>query len=278
MVNGTFLAVAALLEKQTKRLDTQARLRERVKAAAVEMARRAQVAQAEARQATLNASESSSSSGSGGGGGEGGDAARAVAATAAEAARAASQAAEAAAAEARRLAAEKGAERWLGAEALSTLLSALLECRMVMEGGAAWTAPPGGRVVRPNDSRGSGDDDDVPLSSPLQVTQRTCKAIMMQIGVLSEEELKKESPDVSQVWSKCKFQLGSEQNVWCLSYAYVWCRCISSKCCPVRLCLVVAWYDTYCGGFVRPCVCVCVCCARAGALMAARVLLSLTKI
>lgn len=191
MGNGTFLAVAVLLEKQTERLDSQARLRERAKATAVEMARRAQVAQAEARQATLNASESSGS-GSGGPSGEGGDAARAAAGRAVQAARAASQASEAAIAEARRLAAEKGAERWLGADALSTLLAALLECRMVMEAGAGWTAPAGGAGVRQNDGGGAAA-----LSSPQQVAQRTCKAIMMQVGVLSEEELKKESPDVS---------------------------------------------------------------------------------
>lgn len=195
MGNGTFLAVAVLLEKQTERLDSQARLRERAKATSVEMARRAQVAQAEARQATLNASESSGSgSGSGGPSGEGGDAARAAAGRAVQAARAASQASEAAIAEARRLAAEKGAERWLGADALSTLLAALLECRMVMEAGAGWTAPAGGAGVRQNDGGGGGA---AALSSPQQVAQRTCKAIMMQVGVLSEEELKKESPDVS---------------------------------------------------------------------------------
>eukprot|EP00903_Cladosiphon_okamuranus_P009694 g9223.t1 len=187
MVNGTFLAVAVLLEKQTERLDSQSRLRERAKAAAVEMARRAQVAQAEARQATLNASDSSSSGSGGGGGGAEGDADRAV-----EAARAASRASEAALAEVRRLAAEKGAERWLGAEALSTLLAALLECRLLMEGGPGWTAPAGGGV-RPHDGGGAGGN--AALSSPLQVAQRTCKAIMMQVGVLSEEELKKESPD-----------------------------------------------------------------------------------
>lgn len=194
MGNGTFLAAAVLLEKQTERLDSQARLRERAKASAVELARRAQVAQAEARQATLNASEVSAGGGAGGPG-EGGNTARTVAMRAVEAARVASQAAEDAVAEARRLAAEKGAERWLGADALSTLLAALLECRMVMEGGAEWTAAAGGGGARPID--GGGGNGDAALSSPVQVAQRTCKAIMMQVGVLSEEELKKESPDVS---------------------------------------------------------------------------------
>lgn len=201
MVNGTFLAVAVLLEQQTERLDGQARLRERAKAAAVEMGRRAQLAQAEARQAALNASSSkraAAAAGSGGSGGEGGDAARAVAVRAAEAARAASQDSEAAVAEARRLAAEKGAEQWLGADALATLVTALIECRIAMEGGAAWTAAAagGGGGVHPNDGGGGGGGDASASSSPLQVAQRTCKAIMMQVGVLSEEELKKESPDV----------------------------------------------------------------------------------
>lgn len=252
MINGTSLAVAVLLEKQTERLDSQARLRERAKACAVEMARRAQVAQAEARQAALNAAaaaaaseEEEGSSTSAGGGGEGaGGAARAVAARAAEEARAASRAAEAAVAEARRLAAEKGAERWLGAEALSTLLAALLECRLVMDGGLAWTA--GGGAVHPNDGAAGGDAAAAAaaaaVSSPLQVAQRTCRAIMMQIGVLSEEELKKESPDVR---GKCVFVVDV-----CFSVCFFCCCFAISRGgevpCVCVCALAVAWFSCDC--------------------------------
>ena len=181
MGNGTFLAVADLLEKQTERLDAQARLRERAKAAALDTGRRAQLAQAEARQAALNAA-----------GAAGGDAARTAAVGAEEAARAAARAAEAAVAEARRLALDRG-EQWLGADALGTLLAALLECQLVMEGGPGWTSPTVGGVGRRAGVVGGGGSGG---ASPLQVVQRTCKAIMLQVGVLSEEELKKESPDV----------------------------------------------------------------------------------
>lgn len=209
MGNGAFSATADLLEKQTARLAHQARLREGAKTTAVEMARRAQVAQAEARQAAAQnaaASEEQDGGGLGGGdggpGGPGGEKKRAAAATAAvvalEAAVVANQASEAAAAEARTLATAKG-EVWLGAEALATLLAGLVECRLV--DGASWTgagagAPGAIGVGGGGIHQGGGGGGASSSSAPSKVAHRACKAIMKQVGVLSEEELKKENQDV----------------------------------------------------------------------------------
>ncbi|CBJ33399.1 conserved unknown protein [Ectocarpus siliculosus] len=188
MDNGTFGAAADLLEQQAARLDSQARRREGVKAAAAETARRAQLAQAEARQAAQNAP----SPAEGGGGGPADK--EAVVARAVGAARAAGEAAEAAAAEARALAAAKG-EQWLGAESLSVVLAALLECKLgtdapVGGGGLPAVAQPGGGGGDGGGNGGSGS-----ISPALRVAQRACRAIMKQVRVLSEEELKKESQE-----------------------------------------------------------------------------------
>ncbi|CAM9650657.1 unnamed protein product [Ectocarpus sp. 6 AP-2014] len=186
MDNGTFGAAADLLEQQAARLDSQARRREGVKAAAAETARRAQLAQAEARQAAQNAS----SPAEGGGGGPADK--EAVVARAVGAARAAGEAAEAAAAEARALAAAKG-EQWLGAESLSVVLAALLECKLGTD------APVGGgglpAVAQPGGGGGGGNGGSGSISPALRVAQRACRAIMKQVRVLSEEELKKESQE-----------------------------------------------------------------------------------
>ncbi|CAN0313200.1 unnamed protein product, partial [Ectocarpus sp. 8 AP-2014] len=191
MDNGTFGAAADLLEQQAARLDSQARRREGIKAAAAETARRAQLAQAEARQAAQNAS----SPAEGGGGGPADK--EAVVARAVGAARAAGEAAEAAAAEARALAAAKG-EQWLGAESLSVVLAALLECKLgtdspVGGGGLPAVAQPGGGG---GGGGGGGNGGSGGSTSPaLRVAQRACRAIMKQVRVLSEEELKKESQE-----------------------------------------------------------------------------------
>lgn len=187
MVNGAFSAVADLLEKQTARLDHQARVREGAKTTAAEMARRAQMAQAEARQAAALNAASEEQDGSSGEKNKA--AATTVAVTALEAAVVANQAAEAAAAEARTVAMAKG-ETWLGAEALATLLAGLLECRLV--DAASW-AGTGAGVHQGGGGGGGGASSN---SAPVQVAQRACRAIMMQVGVLSEEELKKENQDV----------------------------------------------------------------------------------
>ncbi|CAM9396742.1 unnamed protein product, partial [Scytosiphon promiscuus] len=172
MANGAFSEAAGLLEQQASRLRVQAKLRWEMKAAAAETAKLAQIAQVEARLAALVAS---SSGGTGGGDLADKEAATAAAVRAATAARVAADNAEAAAVKARATAAAKG-EQWLGADSLAVFLAGLLECRL-SDGGAALPGGGGG---------GGGS---------LQVAQRACRAIMMQVRVLSEEELKKESPD-----------------------------------------------------------------------------------
>lgn len=244
MSNGAFSAAADLLEKQTARLAHQARVREGARTTAVEMARRAQVAQAEARQAaTLNAAAASGEHDGGDGGGPGGEKKRAAATTAAvmtlEAAVVANQASEAAAAEARTLATAKG-EVWLGAEALATLLAGLVECRLV--DGASWTgggaagAGPGAGVVGAGMHQGGGGGGASSSSTPSKVAHRACKAIMKQVGVLSEEELKKENQDV-------------RIYIYVCVYHVVWLACVDF--CSLCVCLLCVCL-----------FCVFLCCAR----------------
>lgn len=236
MSNGGFAAIAALLTKQATRLERQARARAEARATAAERARRAQLAQAEARQAqqaamlaeddslmgrslpgrrvggpsgsasspSLQTSSSREGSGvtaasvaagddgggSGGGGpvsgaggirgisdGSGGGgvgdasassraaelAAKAVEAV--EAAVAANAALESAAAAAAAAAAQ--GEQWLGSEPLAILLGAVADCLVEQ--------PP----------------------SAVHIAMQMCNAVMIQVEVLSEEELKKENQDVS---------------------------------------------------------------------------------
>lgn len=223
-MNKGFAALTFLLEKQATRLERQARRRSEARAKAADMARRAQLAQMEARQAqqAVILSEDESSVGShplgnrGGGmssgiassssllpggtsktttsgndasgqgrGGEGGSVLNAgdtdrggggngkfgnmsraadAAAKAVEAAVAATAAADVASAAAANVAAQ--AEHWHGSESLAVLLGAISDCLV-----------------------------DEPTAA--QIAARMCKAVMTQVRVLSEEELKKENQDVS---------------------------------------------------------------------------------
>lgn len=196
MGNGGFENTAVLLERQAARLEIQAKIRAETKATAVEKARRAQVAQAEARQAASAAAVAASSGGMGIGNGvktdhscedDGEDALAAVseaAIKAVEAAGAATEESEVAAATAAS-AASKG-ERWMGAESLAILLGGLVDCRMDLH------------------SR----------TEVAKIMSRTCRAIMRQVSVLSEEELKKENQEVrdgNKVLSYCALWVGKLQ-------------------------------------------------------------------
>lgn len=178
MSNGGFENTAVLLEKQAARLEGQARTRAETKAAAVEKARRAQVAQAEARQAASIAAVAASGGGIGIRNGvkndyncedSGEDMLAAVseaAIKAVEAAGAATEESEEAAATAASAASK--VERWMGAESLAILLGGLVDYRVDLH------------------SR----------TEVAKVVSRTCRAIMRQVSVLSEEELKKENQEV----------------------------------------------------------------------------------
>ena len=169
MNNGGFEAAATLLERQAVRLENQARFRREAKAKAEATARQAQIAQAEARQATSaivgSVAEIGNITGIGNGMGNHENIDDNIALRVASAA-AAAEASEVAAATAAS-AASKG-ERWMGAESLSILLGGLVDTRTELHRGSEWV-----RIIR-----------------------RTCTAIMRQVSVLSEEELKKENQEV----------------------------------------------------------------------------------
>lgn len=163
-----------LLESQALRLERQARLRDEAKVAAADTARRAQLAQAEARQAATAAGVAvAAEAGAGVGGGPGDEfshsaasAASAAAAKAIEAARLATESSEVAAAAAAATVA-KG-EQWLGADSLAVLLGGLVDCTPEVQAHA----------------------------TAVEVIKRTCQAVMLQVSVLSEEELKRENQEV----------------------------------------------------------------------------------
>lgn len=174
VTNEGFGAATMLLESQALRLERQARLRDEAKVAAADTARRAQLAQAEARQAATAAGVAvAAEAGAGVGGGPGDEfshsaasAASAAAAKAIEAARLATESSEVAAAAAAATVA-KG-EQWLGADSLAVLLGGLVDCTPEVQ--AHVTA--------------------------VEVIKRTCQAVMLQVSVLSEEELKRENQEV----------------------------------------------------------------------------------
>lgn len=169
MTNDGFALTASLLEKQAARLQLQAQLRAEAKAAATETARRAQMAQVEARQAASAAAAATGGVAAVAGlGGPGGDdlIAAAAAVRAMKAAAAATEASEAAAASA--MSALSKGEQWMGADSLALLLGGLVDCRV--------------------------DVQAHPVA--LQVVKRACRAVMVQVSVLSEEELKKENQEV----------------------------------------------------------------------------------
>lgn len=170
--NEGFGAATMLLESQAYRLERQALLRDEAKVAAADTARRAQLAQAEARQAATAAGVAAET-GAGVEGGPGKEfslsaacAASATAAKAIEAARLATEASEVAAAAAAATVA-KG-EQWLGADSLAVLLGGLVDCTAEVQAHA----------------------------TAVEVIKRTCQAVMLQVSVLSEEELKRENQEV----------------------------------------------------------------------------------
>lgn len=165
MANGGFASTAALLEKQAHRLSRQKQQRAELKATALEAARIAHAAQAEARQANSKAQPSQSKDAAASDGPDE-EAATAAALKAMQVAGAATEASDNAAA--RASAATAKGENWMGADSLAILLGGLVDCRLDVHAATA----------------------------PLQVVLRTCRAVMHQVGVLSEEELKKENQEV----------------------------------------------------------------------------------
>lgn len=162
MANGGFASTAALLEKQAHRLTRQAQQRAELKAAALEAARIAHAAQAEARQANSKAQPSPSKDAAA----SDEEAATAAALKAMQVAGVATEASDNAAA--RASAATAKGENWMGADSLAILLGGLVDCRLDVHAATA----------------------------PLQVVLRTCRAVMLQVNMLSEEELKKENQEV----------------------------------------------------------------------------------
>ena len=196
VTNEGFGAATMLLESQAHRLERQARLRDEAKVAAADTARRAQLAQAEARQAATAAGVAvAAEAGAGVGGGPGEEfshsaasAASATAAKAIEAARLATEASEVAAAAAAATVA-KG-EHWLGADSLAVLLGGLVDCTAEVQAHA----------------------------TAVEVIKRTCHAVMLQVSVLSEEELKRENQEVR----ACVY----EEAVVSVLLDYYLCSCI----------------------------------------------------
>lgn len=168
MANGGFASTAALLEEQAHRLSRQAQQRTELKAAASQASKIAHAAQAEARQASSRTTSSRSSDADPGPpDSRDEEAATAAALKAMQVAGVATEASDTAAA--RASAATAKGEHWMGADSLAVLLGGLVDCRL----------------------------DAHAAMAPLQVVVRTCKAVMLQVSVLSEEELKKENQEVS---------------------------------------------------------------------------------
>lgn len=160
MQNGGFKGVATLLDQQTVRLQRQAKLRADAKATKENKARRAQLARAEAKQAKQNLDFLVT--GANAGDLESAEAAVEKAVEAAVLATANSERASAAAAAA---CSTDAGEHWMGAESMAIILGAVAECRLEQ--------PP----------------------TAIAVVVKICQAMMMQVAVLTEEELKKESQD-----------------------------------------------------------------------------------